>query len=999
MKKLYILIILATLSLMDGFVFSQTTIMTEDFDGVVTPNFPSIVSVASGDWQTDPNTLNGGAVPVCNVAGSSSLNVLGAGDGSSGLEEITFGPINASAYSNLLVSWNGYRSTGAPSLNVFFSIDGTNFFPVSSFTNVPADDSWHALTSFSLPAVADGQATLYIKLSYTGTNSGAFMAFDDLKLVGTQSPLYYWNGSGNLDLLSSWGVNPDGSGANPTNFTAASQVFNIVNGTSATIGANWIVGGSLVKVIVGDGATWNPNFTVPSAFTFSINSGAVLTVSTGAILTLQNTTLPTTGGVTAVFQAGSTVNYAQSSSVNIIQSAHSNLTVSGGSSKTQAGNLTINGVLNLNGSNYIAPNSSLQTLTLNGSITGSGAIQTTSLTNITIGGVGAFGTLTCVSSPTTSPVFVRNLNINRSSSGTISLGNDLTVNNTFALINGQLNLNGKHLMLNANITFPAAAANGGFTGSSTSSLTIQGSGGYTNSLLMNQSSSSTKTLYDLTLSRPSQTLVIGNGLEILNSITPSAGTLNFNSNVTLKSTAALKARLGVVGGAVTGTLTVETFIPGGSAGWANLGPAGVNGLKVTNWDGGSGSATNFAMTCDGCIYGTDAAGGHFVSIQSDPTGTETFVELVSSDDLVPGTGYWTFVGADLASAIDVTQTNSGPAVSGTITSSGRFVSNPYASPISLDLLKTHNSGLTSIDIWNANTASYVSFNGGLPSTSTIPMGQAFYANGVSNIQFIETDKVSFNGAPYSLLKTSSSIGNVVELDINAPNGDQDKTYIRFHGNATTSFDKDLDAYKRYVTPGYLGIPGPTYDKYTTIATLNANQDYAINSLPFAITADAIIPVKVKVSQTGTYTIQPIGVDAAIATGACLTLRDKLLNVTHDLKKGAYVVEINDTTLVARFELKVCADITAGINNLNQSTLSSLLIAQDQTGAYVETNFATKTKATISAYNVIGQKLMDDQEFEGTQTKVHLNLGQVNSQVVIIKVTTANESSVKKLFIN
>ena len=48
---------------------------------------------------------------------------------------------------------------------------------------------------------------------------------------------------------------------------------------------------------------------------------------------------------------------------------------------------------------------------------------------------------------------------------------------------------------------------------------------------------------------------------------------------------------------------------------------------------------------------------------------------------------------------------------------------------------------------------------------------------------------------------------------------------------------------------------------------------------------------------------------------------------------------------------------------------------------------------------MGKKLIEDKEIEGKQTTTYLNLGNVHSQVVIIKVTTAKESSVKKLFVN
>jgi hypothetical protein len=538
--------------------------------------------------------------------------------------------------------------------------------------------------------------------------------------------------------------------------------------------------------------------------------------------------------------------------------------------------------------------------------------------------------------------------------------------------------------------------NNGTITQNTSLLRLSGSGS------QSISGASTTTLNALEVSN-SGTKTLSSAVQLLDSAKVSAaGTLACGGNLTLKSTSALKARIAeiVSGGSVTGNISVETFIPGGTAGWANLGPAGISGLSVPNWDGGSGSSTGIAMTCNGCINNETSAGGYFVSIQGDPTGTGVYTELTSASALTPGVGYWVFVGSSLTTAIDITQTNSGSIVSGPVSSGTGFMSNPYPSPISLDRLKTHNAGLTSVDVYDANTGAFTSFNGGLPSAAVIPMGQGFYANGATTVNFTEADKVANNTASFGILKvaaTSASVGVVLQLNINAPNGDQDKTYVRFHGGATPTFDNDLDAYKRYATPGYLGYPGP-YSKYTTIATVNGGQDYSINSLPYALTSNAVIPVVVKVFATGVYTISPIGI-STMAVGGCIILKDKLLGVNHDLRTGPYVCSINDTTSVARFELTVCADLATGINQVSQSASSLILINQDLNGAYVKTSFESETKATISAYNMMGQKLIEDKEVEGKQTTTYLNLGNVHSQVVIIKVTTAKESSVKKLFVN
>lgn len=976
-------------------VNAQVILFSEDFDGVAEPLLPASTQLISG---TTDNIETFSGYP-CDVVGSSGANSLFsyalAAPGST--QGFYFGPLNASAFTNLQVYWNGARNPGSPILSLSYSTDGVIYNNVP-YTDVTNDGSWYALSPVFLPAASYTCPTLYIKLEYDMTTGGTgdFFAFDDFVVEGDQNSNYYWKGVGDLDLLSSWGKNTNGTGAMPPDFLGPNKTFNIKNGSSATIGADWTLG-TAVNVVVGDTITGSSvNFTIPPTFSVSINSGSgsKLFVANNGTLTLQNTVMP--APIEISLKTGSTVDYNQSSLVNVIRTTHQNLTVSGTSNKKQptTGIFNVNGILNLNGMNFEAA-PSLWALRLNGTVTGSGSIITTTASPIQIGGTGNLGTITFSSA--TLPISCGNLILTRTSSGSITLGSDIEVNGSFIQTNGSIDLNGKSLTLKKNITFPASIANGSIKGSATSSLTISGSGSITNSLLMDQTSATTRALYDLEMNRSGATLTSGNTLDILNSITPTLGTIDFNSNVTLKSTSASKARLGIVGGSVSGTLKVETFIPGGSAGWAILGPAGVNGLSVTNWDGGSGSSTSIAMSCSGCINDEVSAGGYFVSIQNDPTGTgTTFTELTSSSPLTPGEGYWVYVANSLTSASDITQTTSGPAVTGNVSSTNGLKSNPYPSPISVSSLQGHNGSLSSVDIYDANTGNYTAYNGGIPSDE-IPMGQGFYANGIGAglIDFLESDKIAGNTSLSRLASTTATIGNVLQLNLNGPY-DSDKTYIRFHSTATSGFDRTLDAYKRYATPGYLGYPGP-YTKYTTIATVNSTNDYAINSLPYALTTDAVIPVVVKVSATGQYTIAPTTL-YDIAPTACVILKDKLLGVDHNLRTGSYICNINDTTSVARFELKICADITAGINEVKPSN-SDIQIIQDVYGAYVKTKFETPTKATISAYNMMGQKIMTDKEIDGKENTTYLNLGNTESQIVIIRVTTANESVVKKIYLN
>ena len=86
---------------------------------------------------------------------------------------------------------------------------------------------------------------------------------------------YYSKSAGNLNLLTTWGVAIDGSGANPPNFTDNNQIFNVWNNTAPTIGANWVVSGTGSRVNVGDGV--NP-------CVVSVGAGVLFTISSGVTL-------------------------------------------------------------------------------------------------------------------------------------------------------------------------------------------------------------------------------------------------------------------------------------------------------------------------------------------------------------------------------------------------------------------------------------------------------------------------------------------------------------------------------------------------------------------------------------------------------------------------------------------------------------------------------------------------------------------------------------------
>lgn len=158
-------------------------------------------------------------------------------------------------------------------------------------------------------------------------------------ITGFAQTNYYSNSSGNLDQLSTWGTNTNGTGTAPANFTAANLIFNIQNNATPTIGSTWTVSGAGSKIVVGDGT--NPcNFQIPSNYRYN----GTADVSANATLSIANTTIPTLG----ILAATSTVVYNSNSNQTIPLATYGNLVYAGSAFGTMvSGGCNITGSLSV----------------------------------------------------------------------------------------------------------------------------------------------------------------------------------------------------------------------------------------------------------------------------------------------------------------------------------------------------------------------------------------------------------------------------------------------------------------------------------------------------------------------------------------------------------------------------------------------------------------------------------------------------------------------------
>ena len=327
---------------------------------------------------------------------------------------------------------------------------------------------------------------------------------------------------------------------------------------------------------------------------------------------------------------------------------------------------------------------------------------------------------------------------------------------------------------NINIGTATLLVNGTFsgtgviTGGAAASLTIGGTG-LLGTLFFNQTlAGSSNTLQNLTITGTSN-IILGNALNIVGIVTPIAGTIVTNGNLTLKSISITNSAIVASGnGTITGDVTVERFIPTNSNGIAqgrrafrdislgvitaqsvfnNWQEAGSNtpnyGTQITGEKGVSGSFN--ALT--GIDYTYSGSSSLFSYNTNIATGTASWDAVTNTKTTIasPFKGYRILIRGDrtnnLASDValltspttirqkgqlisgNVSYTTTNVSANGNIYLVGlshdandafTMIGNPYVCPIDWVSICSHNNTiLSTFYVWDPNIAiygAYVTYN-------------------------------------------------------------------------------------------------------------------------------------------------------------------------------------------------------------------------------------------------------------------------------------------------
>lgn len=479
---------------------------------------------------------------------------------------------------------------------------------------------------------------------------------------------------------------------------------------------------------------------------------------------------------------------------------------------------------------------------------------------------------------------------------------------------------GGTLTLNAYAVFNVhgnAAFNGSLAGQDNSTFALVGSGAVT------LASTGTSSFYHLTVNTVGGTVATG-PLVVRGTLSLTTGTFDASgATVTLASDATGTGRLGPVasGANYLGNLTVQRYIPGGHTNWRMLGSP-VAGQNVGHWQDdfftagypGSAYPNFFSPTGSGIFWPSIR---HYVETNPYPAMDSGMVGVTSNlQALIAGQGFMAWSGSSLNNTtpftVDVTGApNIGPRTlpmtftsSGTLSADGwNLVSNPLPSPIAFDSISLGADVAAQYWVFDPTTGTLKTYSGGIGQGNVngkIQSSQGFWlkANGPNLTTVVnENDKVDeHTGGVFG--GSQQAVRPIVRLVVAS-------TLNTFSDEATLVLDQGTpghDAFDALKNPfRTAGAPQVAFETTT-------GEQLAIDFFG-SYDTDISIPVRVKVDESGTYTVQA-GITGMRAL-SCLSLEDLRTGAIIPLSDGAsysFTMNIGDDADGARFLLHATAPL-------------------------------------------------------------------------------------------
>lgn len=313
-----------------------------------------------------------------------------------------------------------------------------------------------------------------------------------------------------------------------------------------------------------------------------------------------------------------------------------------------------------------------------------------------------------------------------------------------------------------------------------------------------------------------------------------------------------------------------------------------------------------------------------------------------------------------------------------------LLGNPYPSPLNARVFLANNSNINTLYYWTHTAAAvgglylvnnYASFTtlGGVASAAggAIPLdyiqvGQGFFVNtAIGGTASFNNNQRTFGSASPQFFKINTiEEKHRIWLNLNDETNNYNQILLGYVDGATNTIDASdglvLDA------------------SQSLLYNLINNQKYIIQGreLPFIDTD--VVPLGLKINQSGTYNISFDHADG-LFEGQSIYLKDNYTSTIHDIKQSPYSFTSQTGDFLDRFQVVYKNDL------LSIEDESAILVYSNSNETVIKSS--NENIKTITVFDVLGRKLYDFQNIN--LNTFHTNKLTTQTQTLLIRVVLSS----------
>ena len=267
--------------------------------------------------------------------------------------------------------------------------------------------------------------------------------------------------------------------------------------------------------------------------------------------------------------------------------------------------------------------------------------------------------------------------------------------------------------------------------------------------------------------------------------------------------------------------------------------------------------------------------------------------------------------------------------------------------------------------------------GGATPNGIIQVGQGFIVNAVvpSYISFSNEMRLVNNGNQFFRAFNPSVVAFNTE--------EKHRVWINLKNNSG-QFSQILVGYMNEATNDYdFGIDGLAFgNQGSNLYSIEDENKFAVQGRTLPFTDEDVVPLGISIVEPSVYEITIDNLDGLFAGSQNIYLKDKVLNIIHDLKSAPYSFNASVETIENRFEIVFKNETLS--NNLEE--ISSVTIHQSDNFVYVKSN--NDKIEQIEVYDLLGRSIFYKTKIN--ETALNFSVQGIRNQVLVIKITAENQ---------